>query len=103
MNASLYFFRLRFLDFFYAFFIIIIEFLASRKRRVVVDVHYSYYRNVISGVPHGSDLGPLLFIFYTHDMWFSLENRLVAYADDATLFASVPSPDRRPDVAESLN
>ena len=36
-------------------------------------------------------------------MWFGLENKLIAYADDATLFAAVPSPDRRPDVAESLN
>ena len=57
---------------------------------------------MISGVPQSSVLGPLLFILYTH-MWFGLENKLVAYADDATLFASVPSPDRRADVAESLN
>ena len=70
---------------------------------MVVYGQYSDYRNVISGVPQGSVLGPLLFILYTHDMWFGLENKLVAYADDATLFASVPSPDRRPDIAESLN
>ena len=81
----------------------IIEFLSGRKQRVVVDGQYSEYRNVVSGVPQGSVLGPLLFILYTHDMWFGLENKLVAYADDATLFASVPSPDRRPDIAESLN
>ena len=86
-----------------AFLNIIIEFLTGRKQRVVVDGQHSDYRNVLSGVPQGSVLGPLLFILYTHDMWFSLENKLVAYADDATLYASVPSPDRRPDIAESLN
>ena len=46
---------------------------------------------------------PLLFILYTHDMWFGLENVLVSYADDATLLACIPSPNMRSDVTESLN
>ena len=36
-------------------------------------------------------------------MWFGLENMLVSYADDATLFACISSPNMRSDVAESLN
>ena len=36
-------------------------------------------------------------------MWSGVENRLVAYADYATLFASVPSPHMRPFIAESLH
>lgn len=86
-----------------SFLSIIIDFLSNRSQRVVVDGHHSDYRNVISGVPQGSVLGPLLFILYTHDMWFGLENKLVAYADDATLFASIPSPECRSGVGESLN
>ena len=82
---------------------ILIEFLSNRTQRVVVDGQCSESRNVISGVPQGSVLGPLLFILYTHDMWFGLENLLVAYADDATLIAVVPSPNMRYAVAESLN
>ena len=82
---------------------ILIEFLTDRVQRVVVDGHHSEWRKVISGVPQGSVLGPLLFILYTHDMWFGLENKLVAYADDATLVAVVPSPDMRSVVSESLN
>ena len=70
---------------------------------MVVDGHSSEWRNVISGVPQGSVLGPLLFILYTHDMWFGLENKLVAYADDATILASVPSPEMRSSIADSLN
>ena len=48
-------------------------------------------------------LGPLLFILYTHDMWFGLENMPVSYANDATLLADIPSPNMRSDVTESLN
>ena len=103
VNHEALIFKLRQLGVGGPFLNIIIEFLTNRKQRVVVDGKHSNYRNVISGVPQGSVLGPLLFILYTHDMWFDLENKLVAYADDATLFASVPSPISRPMIAESLN
>ena len=82
---------------------ILTEFLSNRLQRVVVDGQFNDYRNVISSVPQGSVLGPLLFILYTHDMWFGLENMLVSYADDATLLAHIPSPHMRSDVIESLN
>ena len=82
---------------------ILIEFLTDRLQRVVVDGHYSEWRKVISGVPQGSVLGPLLFILYTHDMWFGLENVLVTYADDATLLAVVPSSGMRSVISDSLN
>ena len=37
---------------------------------------------MVSGVPQGSVLGPLLFILYIHEM---VENRLYAYVDDWNL------------------
>ena len=80
-----------------------LESLSNRLQRVTVDGQFNGYRNVISGVPQGSVFGPLLFILYTHDMWFGLENMLVSYADDATLLARIPSPNMRSDVTESLN
>ena len=36
-------------------------------------------------------------------MWIGLENQLIAYADDATLLAVIPSPAQRRMVSESLN
>ena len=58
---------------------------------------------MISGIPQGSILGPLLFILYTADMWNDLENKLISYADDTTLYAEIASPSEHTNVANSLN
>ena len=58
--------------------------------------------DVVSGVPQGSVLGPLLLVLYTSELFSILENMLIGYADDSTLMAIVPSPGVRVTVAESL-
>ena len=78
------------------------QFLSHRSQHVMVDGCRSKLVNVISGVPLGSVLGPLLFLLYTSDIFFSLENKLIGYADDSTLTAVLSSPGVRVTVAESL-
>ena len=72
---------------------ILTQFLSDRSQHVMVDGCGSKLVNVVSGVPKGSVLGPLLFLLYTPLSFFSvLENKLIGYADDSTLIAVVPSP-----------
>ena len=103
VNHKALIFKLRQLGVGGLFLSILTKFLSNRLQRVVVDGQFNDYRGVVSDVLQGSVLGPLLFILYTHDMWFGLENMLVSYADDSTLLARIPSPNMRSDVTESLN
>ena len=78
------------------------QFLSNISQHVMVDGCRSKLVNVVSGVPQGSVLGPLLFIMYTLEPFSILENKLIGYADDSTLMAVVLSPGVRVVVEESL-
>ena len=81
---------------------ILTKFLSNQSTQVMVDGCRSKLVNVVSGVPQGSVLGPLLFLLYTLELFSILENKLISYADDSTLMAIVPSPGVRVAVVESL-
>ena len=55
------------------------EFLSNRRQRVVVDGSASEWILILSGVPKGSVLGPLLLILNTSEMFERVENWLYAY------------------------
>ena len=82
---------------------VLTQFLSNRSQYVVVDGCRSKLVNVVSGAPHGSVLGPLLFILYTAELFSVVENLLYGYADDSTLVSVVPSPGERVAVSESMN
>ena len=68
------------------------EFLSDRRQRAVVQGAASEWIQIISGVPQGSVLGPLLFILCTSEMFELVENRLFASAYDSTLLTVVRKP-----------
>ena len=76
--------------------------LSNQSQQVMVDGCRSKLVNVVSGVPQGSILGPLLFLLYTSGLFSILENNLIGYADVSTFMAVVPSPGVIVAVTETL-
>ena len=64
-------------------------FLTRRKQCVVLNGDKSSWTEVISGVPQGSVIGPLLFVIYINDMPNCVSSCLKLFADDAKLFRRV--------------
>ena len=81
---------------------ILTQFLSNRSQQVMVDSCRSKLVNVVSGVPQGSVLGPLLLLLYTLEIFSISENKLIGYADDSILMAVVPSPGVRVALAQFL-
>ena len=69
------------------------NFLDQRHQRVTVDGVYSKWCRVISGVPQGSVLGPLLFIIYINDLSENINCNIKQYADDTKLYTTVEEID----------
>ena len=63
----------------------IMSFLRDRKFFVSVQGKHSSLRNVVSGVPQGSLLGPVLFLIFINHLCHDLESHAFLFADDLKL------------------
>ena len=62
-------------------------FLCFRQQRVVVNGVKSDWAPVLSGVPQGTVLGPLLFSLYINDISSDIESEVRLFADDCVLLS----------------
>ena len=70
------------------------NFLSNRTQRVYVNGNFSSSASVLSGVPQGSVLGPLLFIIYLNDLPNVIRDAKVqTFADDTKIVSKICSTD----------
>ena len=68
------------------------SFLSNRKQAVVVDGHLSILAAIISGVPQGTILGPILFLIFINDIENCIMHSIVrCFADDTRISIAVRS------------
>ena len=63
--------------------------LSNRKQRVCINGSLSDWILVLSGVPQGSVLGPILFLIFINDFDCGITNWILKFADDTKMFGPV--------------
>ena len=64
------------------------KWLTHRRQRVIVDGEISNWKYVLSGMPQGSVLGPILFLIYIYiyiyinDLEDDISSKVLKFADD---------------------
>ena len=66
------------------------SYLLNQKQRVILEGKASDWKPVSSGVPQGSQIGPLMFILYTNDFTNHVDScEISLYADDSKQFREI--------------
>ena len=65
------------------------SFLCFRLQRVVVNGIKSDWATVLSGVPQGTALGPLLFSLYINDVTTDIDSEIRLFADDGVYYREI--------------
>ena len=62
------------------------NFLTDREQRVVINTTHSDWTNVVSGIPQGSVLGPILFTMFINDIPVDISSKVKIFADDTKIY-----------------
>ncbi len=70
----------------------IATFLAYRTQRVLVNGKASLTLDVVSGVPQGTVMGPLLFLLHINDISTAINSPMHLFADDSLVYHEIKFP-----------
>ena len=80
------------------------DYLTNHYQRVSINNCYSNLLPVVSGVPQGSILGPLLFIIFINDITSTIQHsQLLKFADDTKCFKSITDHSDQTALQEDIN
>ena len=79
------------------------DFLVGRSQSVVVNGAKSSAKNVGSGVPQGSVMGPILFSLYINDLANNTKSTVRLFADDCVCYRTVKSDKDRHELQQDID
>ena len=77
--------------------------MSSRTQTVVMDGEKSTPCEVLSGVPQGTVLGPILCLIYINDIVDGLQSNINLFADDCALYRRIDSQEECRILQEDLS
>jgi hypothetical protein len=79
------------------------SFLEKRKQRINVEGESSDWKDVTSGIPQGSVLGPLLFVIFINDLPEELQTSAYLFADDTKVYNIIKNKNDQENLQKDLN
>ena len=70
---------------------------------MVVNGEKSRWSSVVSGVPHGTVLGPVLFSLYINDMISGIGSEIRLFADDCVCYRQIRSVEDRQALQDDID
>ena len=81
----------------------IYNFLKNRKQSVVVDGKQSSLIDVVSGVPQGTVLCPLLFLLHINGLPSVVSSKVRLFADDCLIYRNIKNKEYQITLQKDLN
>ena len=75
----------------------------NRKHRVVVDGKQLSLIHVVSGVPQGTVLGPLLFLLHINDLLSVVSSNVRHFVDDCLIYRNIKNKEDQITLQKDLN
>ena len=79
------------------------HYLNNRKQRVIVNGNSSEDHPVLSGIPQGSVLGPILFVIYINDLPNYTISNTFLFADDTKIYREIKNEEDREIMQQDLD
>ena len=79
------------------------SFINNRRQCVVINGQKSSWTDVISGIPQGSVLGPVLFVVYINDLPDEVTSNIILFADDTKVYRTITTTEDCRQLQSDLN